>query len=194
MWLSELYYLCNAKYVLDNRPFYSIFCHVADPHLLWAMPSSKRTIGAPHLMLPMMVASSMMQNPFMWSSTPATNSDKKKKKKQKKDQEKKPNHVIKGNTTCSNPSMWTTPHVQPLSYVSDGPPSLAQQVDQKLRTIENQFAIASGYSLTSFPSTSTFRRHWVCKSPCKGIFCSRFQNLCHFPCIFAIVNICESHE
>ena len=74
MWLSELYYLCNAKYVLDNRPFYSIFCHVADPHLLWAMPSSKRTIGAPHLMLPMMVASSMMQNPFMWSSTPATNS------------------------------------------------------------------------------------------------------------------------
>ena len=188
MWLSELYYLCNAKYVLDNRPFYSIFCHVADPHLLWAMPSSKRTIGAPHLMLPMMVASSMMQNP-----SPATNSDKK-KKKQKKGQEKKLNHVIKGNTTCSNPSMWTTPHVQPLSYVSDGPPSLAQQVDQKLRTIENQFAIASGYSLTSFPSTSTIRRHWVCKSPCKGIFCSCFQNLCHFPCIFAIVNICESHE
>ena len=119
--------------------------------------------------------------------TPATNSDKKKKKKQKKGQEKKLNHVIKGNTTCSNPSMWTTPHVQPLSYVSDGPPSLAQQVDQKL-------AIASGYSLTSFPSTSTFRRHCVCKSPCKGIFCSCFQNLCHFPCIFAIVNICESHE
>ena len=39
------------------------------------MPSSKKTIGAPHLMLPVMVASSMMQ--VMWSSTPATNSDKK---------------------------------------------------------------------------------------------------------------------
>jgi len=94
------------------------------------MPSSKKTIGAPHLMLPVMVASSMMQ--VMWSPTPATNSDKKTKKKEKKEQEKKPNLVIKGNIECSNPSMWTTPHVQPLSYVSDEPPSLAQQVDQKL--------------------------------------------------------------
>ena len=126
------------------------------------MPSSKKTIGAPHLMLPVMVASSMMQ--VMWSPTPATNSDKKTKKKEKKKQEKKPNLVIKGNIKRSNPSMWTTPHVQLLSYVSDEPPSLAQQVDQKLQSIENQFAIASGYSLTSFPSTSTFRRHWVCKS------------------------------
>ena len=43
----------------------------------------------------MMVTSSIvMQNPFMWSSTPATSSD---KKKEKKDQEKQPNHVIKGN-------------------------------------------------------------------------------------------------
>ena len=127
------------------------------------MPSSKKTIGAPHLMLPVTVASSMMQ--VMWSPTPATNSDKKTKKKEKeKKQEKKPNLVIKGNIECSNPSMWTTPHVQLLSYVSDEPPSLAQQVDQKLQSIENQFAIASGYSLTSFPSTSTFRRHWVCKS------------------------------
>ena len=123
-----------------------LFCQLADPHLLRAMPSSKKTIGAPHLMLPVMVASSMMQ--VMWSSTPATNSDKKTKKKEKKKQEKKPSLV----------------HVQALSYVSDQPPSLAQQVDQKLQSIENQFAIASGYSLTSFPSTSTFRRHWVCKS------------------------------
>ena len=89
---------------------------------------------------------------------------KKTKKKEKKKPEKKPNLVIKGNIECSNPSMWTTPHVQLLSYVSDEPPSLAQQVDQKLQSIENQFAIASGYFLTSFPSTSTFRRHWVCKS------------------------------
>ena len=130
------------------------------------MPSSKKTpLGAPHLMLPMMVASSIvMQNPFMWSSTPATNSDKKKKKKkkEKKDQEKKPDHVIKGNIKCSNPSMRTLPHKQPFSYVSDELPSLAQQVDQKLQTIENQFGIASGYSLTSFPSTSSFRRHWIC--------------------------------
>ena len=127
------------------------------------MPSSKKTpLGAPHLMLPMMVTSSIvMQNPFMWSSTPATNSDKKKKKKkEKKDQEKKPGHVIKGNIKCSNPSMRTLPHKQPFSYVSDELPSLAQQVDQKLQTIEKQFGIASGYSLTSFPSTSSFRRHW----------------------------------
>ena len=130
------------------------------------MPSSKKTpLGAPHLMLPMMVTSTssiVMQNPFMWSSTPATNSDKKKKKKEKKDQEKKPGHVIKGNIKCSNPSMRTLPHKQPFSYVSDELPSLAQQVDQKLQTIENQFGIASGYSLTSFPSTSSFRRHWIC--------------------------------
>ena len=128
------------------------------------MPSSKKTpLGAPHLMLPMMVTSSIvMQNPFMRSSTPATNSDKKKKKKEKKDQEKKPGHVIKGNIKCSNPSMRTLPHKQPFSYVSDELPSLAQQVDQKLQTIENQFGIASGYSLTSYPSTSSFRRHWIC--------------------------------
>ena len=128
------------------------------------MPSSKKKtpLGAPHLMLPMMVTSSIvMQNPFMWSSTPATNSDKK-KKKEKKDQEKKPGHVINGNIKCSNPSMRTLPHKQPFSYVSDELPSLAQQVDQKLQTIENQFGIASGYSLTSFPSTSSFRRHWIC--------------------------------
>ena len=133
------------------------------------MPSSKKTLGAPHLMLPMMVTSSIvMQNPFMWSSTPATNCDKKKKKKEKKDQEKKPDHVIKGNIKCSNPSMRTLPHVQPFSYVSEGLPSLAQQVDQKLQTIENLFGIASGYALTSFPSTSSFRRHWICKSRYKG--------------------------
>ena len=133
------------------------------------MPSSKKTLGAPHWMLPMMVTSSIvMQNPFMWSSTPATNSDKK-KKKEKKDQEKKPGHVIKGNIKCSNPSMRTLRHVQPFSYVSDELPSLAQQVDQKLQTIENQFGIASGYSLTSFPSTSSFRRHWIANHDTKGI-------------------------
>ena len=136
----------------------------------------------------------MMQNTFMWSSTPATNSDKK-KKKEKKDQERKPNHVIKGNITRSNPSMWTTPHVQPSSFVSDEPPSLAQQVDQKLRTIENQFAIASGYSLTSFPSTSTFRRHWVCKSSYKGNILQSFSKyISYFPCSFAFVNICHVNQ
>ena len=57
------------------------------------MPSAKKMIGmigAPHLMLPMTVTSPIvMQNLFMWSATPATNSDKKKKKKEKKDPEKK---------------------------------------------------------------------------------------------------------
>ena len=147
------------------------------------MPSSKKTLGAPHLMLPMKVTSSIvMQNPFMWSSTPAINSDKK-KKKEKTDQEKKPGHVIKGNIKCSNPSMRTLPHVQPFSYVSDELPSLVQQVDQKLQTIENQFGIASGYSLTSFPSTSSFRRHWICKSRYKGNLAQLFSKyISHFPC------------